>query len=202
MFLQFSDKRKRPAMQLSMQNTNTFPLGYENILSRTSSESQPAINPEPEEPKVINRWGQPTWLLLHTLAEKVREESFPIIRKELLNNILSICTNLPCPTCASHAVDYLNNIKLNTIVTKQNLKDMLYKFHNKVNEDKKYEQFDYNELDSKYSTAITNNVIHNFMYYYGQKYITNRLSADGFHRKLVMQNLSLWFQTNMHHFLP
>ena len=37
------------------------------------------------------KWGQPTWFFLHTLAEKVNENKFPEIRKELLEIIYNIC---------------------------------------------------------------------------------------------------------------
>jgi hypothetical protein len=201
-------------MPINMQNVNMFPQGYEEILKAKLPSSNVESSPRTEfvDPanyssssdavKVINRWGPPTWLMLHTLAEKVKEDSFPIIQKELLNIIFTICTHLPCPTCAEHATEYLNSIKLDRITTKQQLKEMLFIFHNSVNTRKQYELFSIEELDRKYSSAITSNIFKNFVFYYGQKYITNRVSVDGFHRKMLIQRMSDWFQQNSQHFLP
>jgi len=199
-------------MPINMQNVNMFPQSYPDKitaprLSYVDSTPSPLsdvveVSDVSDEVKVINRWGPPTWLMLHTLAEKVKEDSFPTIRKELLNIIFMICTHLPCPTCAEHATEYLNSIKLDRITTKQQLKEMLFTFHNSVNTRKKYELFSTEDLDSKYSSAITSNIFQNFVFYYGQKYITNRLSVDGFHRKMLIQRMTDWFQQNGQHFLP
>ena len=80
------------------------------------------------------RWGAPTWYMFHTLAEKVKEDCFGALRRELLNVIFTICANLPCPDCASHASEYMRGINFNAIKTKQNLKDLFFNFHNVVNE--------------------------------------------------------------------
>jgi Erv1 / Alr family len=204
--LQFSDRRRRPAIQLNMQNVNMFPQEYQPIAKLPSFDPDTPTYSEPNSSvdgvKVINRWGPPTWLMLHTLAEKVKEDSFPLVRKELLNIILMICLHLPCPTCAGHATEYLDKIKLDRITNKEQLKEMLFTFHNTVNKRKQYELFPLEELDSKYSSAVTANILQNFIFYYGQRYITNRLSVDGFHRKILIQRLMDWFQQNNQHFLP
>lgn len=190
--LQFSDRRRKPMMHTVIQPQRQ--QGYQYTQNRKMPQQ------DQEGKKEINRWGQPTWLMLHTLAEKVRDSSFFEIRKELLNLIYMICNNLPCPTCRNHAVEYLNSVNYNTITTKRQLKIMLFQFHNSVNVRKNYPLFPLEELDSKYASAVTSNIIQHFIYYFGQKYFSNRLSADGFHRKMFLENLSKWFQTNIHHF--
>jgi len=214
MILQFSDRRRRSVMQINIQNVDMFAQSTHqtNLIAKLPSSIIDSDTPTYSESiesnsfvdgvKVVNRWGPPTWLMLHTLAEKVKEESFQLVRKELLNIILTICLHLPCPTCAGHATEYLDNIKLDRITTKQQLKEMLFTFHNTVNKRKQYESFLLEELDTKYSMAITANILQNFIFYYGQRYITNRLSVDGFHRKILIQRLMDWFQQNNQHFLP
>ena len=93
---------------------------------------QPIQPPIENVPKKV-KWGEPTWFLLHTLSVKVKESEFKNIRVELLNQIYAICTNLPCPDCANHAKNYLDGINFNTIQTKEDLKMLLYTFHNNVN---------------------------------------------------------------------
>ena len=55
-------------------------------------------------------WGEPTWFLFHTLAEKTKDNYFPTIKNELFSFIKKICNNLPCPECAQHASRYVNGV--------------------------------------------------------------------------------------------
>jgi hypothetical protein len=103
-------------------------------------------NPK-EETKMT--WGEPIWFLFHTLAQKVKPESFSIVRVELLNNIFSICANLPCPVCTNHAIEYLNKINFNTIQTKEDVIKMLFIFHNEINKRKNIPLFNYDDVEKK-----------------------------------------------------
>jgi hypothetical protein len=158
----------------------------------------------PEEPpkKKSMKWGEPTWFLFHTLAHKVKDEDFPTIRKDLINIIYTICTNLPCPDCAKHATEYMNNINFNTIQTKEQLKNMLFVFHNTVNSRKNFPIFPREELDAKYSRANTINIIKNFMVHFENKHKSIRMISDDLHRARIANNLKQWFSGNMTHFYP
>jgi len=167
-------------------------------------QNQPAkrqIEPvvEQEVPKRM-RWGQPIWFLFHTLAEKVKEENFQQIRLELLNNIYSICSNLPCPDCASHAVQYLNKINFNAIQTKLQLKELLFIFHNEVNKKKGYPLLSRSELDSKYSSAVTKRIIYNFAIVYQDKHKSVRMIANDMFRSRQIIFLKEWFSKNIQYF--
>lgn len=148
------------------------------------------------------KWGEPTWFLFHTLAEKVKEENFAQIRSELFDVIKTICMNLPCPDCAGHATKYMKGVDFSTIKTKQDLKDMLFSFHNTVNKRKGYEQFAYEELGAKYSAAVTKNIIYNFMTYFQDKHFSIRMIADDFHRGRLVSKLKIWFNDNIKYFEP
>jgi hypothetical protein len=104
-------------------------------------------------------WGEPTWFLFHTLAEKIKEEEFQNIRVEFLNIIYSICSNLPCPICSTHAKKHLNSTNFNNIQTKQQLKDFFFHFHNTVNQRKNYLLFDYQNINEKYSNDENNQIL-------------------------------------------
>ena len=58
---------------------------------------EPAVIPAPPDPNAKKPmvWGEPTWFFLHTISEKVKPESFGIVRVDLLRHIYNICTNLP-----------------------------------------------------------------------------------------------------------
>jgi hypothetical protein len=156
---------------------------------------QPQINPQKKM-----KWGEPTWFLFHTIAEKIKPDEFHHIRVELLNIISIICNNLPCPDCANHASEYMNKINKNAIRSKQDLKLMLFQFHNVVNQKKKFPLFSIDELDSKYSNANTINIIQNFMHHFQDKHHSLRMIANDIHRSRISEQLKLWFNANIQYF--
>jgi len=158
------------------------------------------VSPPPPEKKKGMKWAQPTWFLFHTLAEKVREESFPIIRTELLNIIYTICCNLPCPDCANHAKAYMDGVNFDSIQTREHLRIMLHRFHNTVNQRKGYPQFPYEDVATKYSTANTVNIIHYFMPFFEDKHASLRMIADDLHRGRIAIQMKAWFNKNIGHF--
>jgi len=197
--------RSTQNISYELTNPNIPTQSLPNMLSRhrgiklnNLTTRQPVTIPvkEPEiKPKMI--WGPSIWYLFHTLAEKVKPESFSYIRKELLNNIYAISTHLPCPVCSEHAMQYLNKINFNTITTKDELKNMLFIFHNEVNQRKGYPQFSIQELNEKYSTAITVNIIQNFMVHFKDKHRSPKLMADDLQRSRIAIVLQDWFRKNI-----
>jgi hypothetical protein len=166
--------------------------------SNTVDTSDLKPNDSSTEPKKKSmKWGEPTWFLFHTLAEKIKPEYFSEIRAELLNVIYTICANLPCPNCSKHATQYLNAINFNTITTKDGLKMMLYNFHNDVNRRKHFAEFPFSELTPKYTNAHTVNIIHNFIPHFEDRSGSLKLIADNLHRSRVSLQLKSWFNKNI-----
>ena len=143
------------------------------------------------------KWGEPTWFLFHVLSVKVKDEYFNIIRADLLNQIYAICINLPCPDCANHAKTYLDGINFNAIQTKSDLKKMLYTFHNIVNHRKGYPFFAYDQLDEKYSKAITIRIIQNFMVHFSDRSRSLKLLPTDLYRQRLCEQLKIWFNNNI-----
>ncbi len=79
------------------------------------------------------KWGPITWILFHSLAERIIEESFLSNREKIFGVITGIIQNLPCPECRYHATNYFKKININNYKTKDEFKLMLYNFHNAVN---------------------------------------------------------------------
>jgi hypothetical protein len=143
-------------------------------------------------------WGPPTWIFLHTIAEKVKETSFPLISQQLIKIIIQICNNLPCPECSTHAKFFWNNVNAVNIQTKQDLINLLFVFHNNVNKRKKTPQFKYENL-VKYKNF---KLIHQYNIF-TKKFNTNgnmNLINESFHRNLMMISLRRWLMTNLSHF--
>jgi hypothetical protein len=147
-------------------------------------------------------WGEPIWFLFHTLAHKVKEKSFHLIKDELLNIIFLICNNLPCPDCANHATRYLQGVNFDTIATKEQLKEMLFNFHNSVNMRKGLPIFPREQLDERYNTAITVNIINNFYYNFDKSSHNQKMAANGFHRTRTIQRMKTWIAKHIYYFDP
>ena len=164
-------------------------------------QSFPSVNEDIVPAKPIS-WGEPTWFLFHTLAEKIKVDAFSLLRTELLNMIYLICINLPCPDCANHAKSYMNGINFNTILTKDDLKKMLYTFHNSVNERKGFAIFPYDKLEEKYKLAITSSMVNNFAIKFKVKTNNIKLLADELQRTNVIQKFKSWYMSRAQYFDP
>ena len=167
----------------------------QNMVS--NSELPPPV-PQPEPPaKKGMKWGAPTWFLLHTLAEKVKEEHFDRIKIDMFRNIYTICTNLPCPDCSNHAKQYLDSINFALIKTKQDLKHMLFVFHNMVNQRKGHLIYSKDELENTYPKAVTVNIINNFLFHFSDKSRSPKLMAGDLYRSRITVNIKDWITQNM-----
>ena len=151
------------------------------------------------------KWGEPTWFLFHTLAEKIKDniENFPLFKTQFLKTIYLICTALPCPDCSKHATEYLNGINFNTINTKEDLRMMLFTFHNVVNQKKNFEIFKYEDLEPKYSAMNTVKIIQQFMVAYSPAFNkTLSIDLNKHYRQTVSSTLVQWFNDNINKFEP
>ena len=202
--MQFTMNRKNYQM-VTPQNNIAQPISGISFASKVGrnlhSAAPVAVALEKKDKKVM-AWGEPTWFLFHTLSEKLKDEAFPLIRKELLDKIYSICKFLPCPTCADHATEYLNGINFNAIRTKTDLKQMFYNFHNEINRKKGYPIFPYSDLDDKYSKANTVAILQYFMSHFEKKSKSIRMIANDFHRSNLVLSLKEWFNQNIQYFDP
>jgi hypothetical protein len=146
------------------------------------------------------KWGQPVWLFFHTLSIKVKDDSFDIVKGELLNLIYAICSNLPCPICSDHAKEYLKSVNFSAIQTKTQLIDFFFQFHNMVNKRKHIEPFPRDQVEPKYNLAITQNIFFNFIRAYNEKSYNTRHIYDEHIRQRVLTQLKNWFYKNSSHF--
>ena len=184
-------------MQVSYRNKSAQ---YRQITGKAQTSPPEPIPLDPSKKKM--KWGEPTWFLFHTLSYKIKDEYFSQFKDDLLNKINVICSNLPCPDCAAHATKYMNNINFKSIQNKEQLKQMLFKFHNDVSEKKGNPTFSYNDFDAKYSKANTKAIIENFMVHFQDKHFSVRMIANDFHRARLVIILKEWFISNIQKFEP
>jgi hypothetical protein len=145
-----------------------------------------------------SQWGPPTWIFMHTLAEKVKEDQFPIIGQQLIANIRQICFNLPCPDCAEHSRTFWSKVKVGNIRSKTDLINLLYVFHNCVNKRKNYGPFKYESL-AFYKSQNMVNAFNRFAQNFNTKG-NMKLLTDSFHRGRLLTSLRGWLMSNIKNF--
>jgi hypothetical protein len=145
-----------------------------------------------------SQWGPPTWLFMHTLVEKVKEESYPIIGGQIITNIIQICANLPCPDCADHSKIFWSKVKICNIKTKQDLINLIFVFHNTVNKRKQLAPFKYDDLQYYKSKNIIN-TFNTFSANFNTKG-NMKLLTESFHRGRLVVFLRNWLIGNIVHF--
>ena len=144
-------------------------------------------------------WGSSTWFLFHTLSYKMKDEHFDELKDEFLSISSRICANLPCPDCSEHATAIMKNLNRGNIKTKKDLQMFFYDFHNSVN--KRTKKPIYNENDMcKYKTAITKNIVFNFISTMSKKYHNIKLLTNSFHKDSTMNDFKKWISHNSNKF--
>jgi hypothetical protein len=143
-------------------------------------------------------WGPSTWVFMHTLAAKIKEDSFPVIGPNLILVLIQISNNLPCPDCAKHAKEFWSKVKVANIKSKTDLVNLLFVFHNMVNKRRNVKGFKYENL--KYYE--TKNVIETYNIF-SRNFNTRgnmNLINESFHRNMMIASLKKWIMTNIIHF--
>ena len=144
-------------------------------------------------------WGPAIWTLFHTLAEKINEDIYPYLKNSMFLIIVKICKYLPCPDCSRDASDFLARIKISDYKTKDQFKNMLYLFHNRVNAKKRKRLFNYAFMN-KYANVNIINVVNNFISKYNTKG-NMKLLAETFQRNFVIKDFIYWFKIHSRAFI-
>lgn len=143
-------------------------------------------------------WGPSTWLFMHTLASKIKDTSFPIIGLNLIQILIQISNNLPCPECSQHAKVFWSQVKIGNIKTKVDLINLLFVFHNMVNKRKGYPPFKYENLQY-YNNKNVIETYNMFSRNFNTKGNMNLIN-ESFHRNRFLASLRTWMITNVGHF--
>jgi len=189
-----------PPMNMSFYKKNLTRITQSNtvIVSAVKPEAVAGAGPDAAAAAGSkSRWGPSVWFLFHTLAHKIKPEEFGRIKVELLDIIKSICVNLPCPSCAQHAGEYMQRVNYASIQSKEDLKLFLFNFHNDVNRRKNMPSFPLSDLDTKYAAANTVNIINNFMTVFQYKNKGFHMIANDMQRQRQADMLKGWFANNI-----
>ena len=134
-------------------------------------------------------WGNISWILMHSLAQKVTENKFLNCKQILIRIIFDICNNLPCPDCREHAIKLLKTSNINKISNKKELISFLCEFHNIVNKKLKKPTKNIEEVEKQYSTAKLNMIVITFFKVYNSIVYNEKMLADSFKRKFFLKKL-------------
>jgi hypothetical protein len=144
--------------------------------------------PTPEE------WGPATWTLFHTLAEKMKDEAYPVVGRGLFSLIFRICGLLPCPDCSRHAKDFLSKVNPASLKTREEFRNMLYLFHNMVNKRKGKPLYNSEGLPS-YKDKNLVQVMNQFLRHYNNRGNMQMLT-ESFQRQFIVADLKKWVNGN------
>lgn len=144
-------------------------------------------------------WGPIVWNTLHIIATKIKDECFEAERVDILNIITQICSNLPCPLCASHAMGMIKKHKLKQVKSKNELITFIYLMHNEVNKRlnknvKKKEILATYEI-MNFKDTLTKYYIMNLNQKYNQK-----LMIHTFHKNEFLKSFYAFFNKNIEKF--
>ena len=136
-------------------------------------------------------WGQATWYLFHTLAEKIDEEYYIKNKAEFFRIVGLICSNLPCPECSKHSTEILRRLNIESIKSRDELIKFFFDFHNHVNISVKKASYKKEAL-VLYKKANIANIIQNFLDKFFVKFYNEKLLMHSFNRSGIKNNLTTY----------
>lgn len=175
---------ERPPLYNMMLNNRASPSLFSQPINTT-----PQIKPSDRD-KIT--WGPPTWTLLHMIPEKIDPDKFVKYKDSIIRLIVTICSNLPCPNCSQHASEYMKRVNFIAIKTPEDLKKMLFVFHNSVNQRKGYAQYSYDDMN-KYVDLDYTTVVSEFMSHFQKKIYAPNLMAQQIYRQSQVAIVKTWF---------
>ena len=148
---------------------------------------------------MAKQWGQPTWLFFHTFIEQIDDDFYSLKHIEILKIIKEICSVLPCPYCQEHAVQYMRNIRPRNVSTREQMRELLYNFHNRVNIRLNKQIFTKNEL-TNYQKIDFIRVVKRFEAVMSKNYTLNRAFNEHMFRKRTIKKTIDFIRRNLSHF--
>tara|TARA_B100000035_G_scaffold116948_1_gene99133 strand:+ start:3698 stop:4294 length:597 start_codon:yes stop_codon:yes gene_type:complete len=195
----FKNRRAKGGMNMNFNLTTNSQNSAIIVNRNTDIKHLTTHLPQPSLEKPRNIWGKPIWQFIHSICEKVKEDTFTEIKDGLIDILKQICTNLPCPDCSMHSTSYLSSLSNQQIRTKNDLKMYFFYFHNDVNKrtGKKEESVNILEL---YESSILNNMYNNFIFHFKEQYHSVKLISENLYRLRVAKVIEDWFKSHNKYF--
>ena len=145
-------------------------------------------------------WGPCIWKTLHVLTVKIKDDAFKQHHQGLIELIILICNNLPCPNCSTHAQGLIRKFNLKGIKTKDDLIRFVFLMHNEVNKRLKKPLYLYENIKEQYGNTNTRDVLLDYYNKNIQIKFGERMMLHSFHKKLFLKIFKSYMQKNIHLF--
>ncbi len=145
-------------------------------------------------------WGNATWFMMHTLAQKLRPEYAHAV-PGLLMQFENVCRNLPCPDCAEHASRMFATANIRAVVDKDTLMRFLYELHDAVNRRLGKPCPTMDECCELYSRGRTVAILTHFFQVMKNIKSQDRAMIYGFRRQQCMKSFAEFMDANLHIFV-
>ena len=142
-------------------------------------------------------WGTPTWFLFHSIAARVSNLYYEKNFVKVWDFIKLTCSNIPCPYCRSHALNYVNNVQISKVNTKEKLIDLLYEFHNSVNKKNGKSLYKKEELET-YKKANMQKIFNLFNQRFFKSYYQTRQFQDWTKSKYKIKLIEFYNEIKLH----
>lgn len=141
-------------------------------------------------------WGNITWRLFHTMTLRMNDCTYEQLQGAM-NIIQKICKHLPCPLCSNDAISILKQVNLKNIKTKEELKQFIHFFHNKVNAKLKVDIIPYETIENLHTRSL-NSILNDFFKIYSNIKNNSNMMLYSFHRDIVINDTRSYFLNNRH----
>lgn len=146
-----------------------------------------------------SEWGPIIWKVLHCITIKIKDEEFPKEREQIIWMITNICSNLPCPQCASHASGIIKKHRLKDVKTKAELIKFVYSMHNVVNKRLKKQTYPFNDIQH-YDQFNTKAVLSDYYNMNIKSRYSEKMMLYTYHRNEFMKRFYTYFNSNISKF--
>ena len=146
------------------------------------------------------QWGSITWIMLHSLAEKIKDDDFEHEKDFLVGLLFKVCQVLPCPSCAAHCSHYISRLKTNKIVSKTDYIAYLNNFHNNVNARLNKPLMSISECRDKYKQARLIPVLNLFIRVFSMKDASQSLMMNNMHKMRFVAQFKKDIQNRIKYF--
>lgn len=146
-----------------------------------------------------SEWGPVVWKVLHCITLKIKDEEFSNEREKIIQMISGICSNLPCPQCASHASGLIKKHNLRNVKTKSDIIKFVYFMHNEVNKRLKKKIYSFENIQI-YNTIDMKPLLNEYYNMNLRAKYSEKMMLHSYHRKTFMKTFYDYFRNNISKF--
>tara|TARA_B110000114_G_C14821352_1_gene288849 strand:+ start:155 stop:607 length:453 start_codon:yes stop_codon:yes gene_type:complete len=144
-------------------------------------------------------WGPIIWDLLHCITIKIKDDKFINCRDELIKNIMSIFSNLPCPDCSKHASSLFKKYNVKNIQSKKDLVKAIFVIHEDVNKRLRRSNNEYTILE-KYNNYNLKEVVTKYVNILNVSNYSEKMLLYSFGKKKFLNSFIKYIKKNIDNF--